>query len=90
MTLAWTPSNRTAQRIGNSLLKAYRAGQLGQEWPPSGETNCVLACTHSRLTPGTRAVLGRLWLKFGAESHIGDRATPEQRGEMEAALKAVA
>lgn len=83
----WRPSSRVAQHIANNLLKAYRLGVLPDEWPPSAETNCVFAITHSRLTPGTRAQMGKLWRQFGSEVFLSDREASTIRAELIEALK---
>lgn len=77
----WRPSNLVARRIANALLRAYRAGFLVSEWPAWGETVCIHAITHTRLTPGTRLQLAHLWRQYG-EAAWTEREAPKIQTEL--------
>jgi hypothetical protein len=74
-----------AQRIANALLRASRAGHLPDAFPAWADTTCVQGITHTRLTPGTRAQLGRLWRQYGSAA-MAEGEAAEVRDVMETAL----
>lgn len=82
----WRPGTKVAHRIGNALLRASRAGHLPDEYPAWADTTCVLAVTHTRLTPGTRAQLGRLWRQYGSAA-MAEREADDVRTVLETALR---
>jgi hypothetical protein len=82
----WRPGTKVAQRIANALLRASRAGHLPDAYPAWADTTCVMAVTHTRLTPGTRAQLGRLWRQYGSAA-MAEGEAPAVREVMETALR---
>ena len=73
--------SHVARRAANALLRAYRAEFMPEEWPSWGETECIFAITHSRLTPGTRLRIAHLWRQYG-EVGWTLKETPEVQAEL--------
>lgn len=86
VSASWRPSNRIARRIANALLRMLRSVGPPDEWPAWGESACVFACTHSRLTPGMRLQMARLWRQYG-DAPMAAEEDPAVADELLGALK---
>lgn len=82
--MGWRPANLTAKRIASVLLRAHRSQRV--TLPGIGEGVCVDALTTTRLTPGHRLTLGRLWREHGGSELLpnGDALTEELRQALSA------